>query len=70
MDKEAEVPKRPEVRSAQESMTSGTSMLAGRHLALLTGQRVPLSGKALNPPVFLSLLHHGSAVVPAPGRGY
>lgn len=44
-------------------------MLAGHHLALLAGQRVPLFGEALNPRPFLSLLHHRSALEPAGAGG-
>lgn len=70
MHRAEKAPKRPAVRVCGEHSTSETSVLAGCHLALLTVQRVPLSGEALNLPAFLSPLHHRSAVVPAPGRGH
>lgn len=45
-------PQEAQSDGAGESRPSRTSLLAGRHLALLAGQRVPHSGKALPPQLF------------------
>ena len=56
VDKEAKVPKRAEWGPSR------TSVLAGGHLALLAGQTVPFSSKALNPPAFFFFITAASQV--------